>query len=92
MTTTAGRAAAGRSHFDRELEALRWHWGEAYEISWDDERGWWARRLDGLGGELIAACPDELYAEITADYRFRPVSRCAPDPPRPLPSRRGPAN
>jgi hypothetical protein len=83
MSTTADRTAAGRTLIKHELEALRWHWGEAYEICWDDARGWWARRLDGLGGELTADCPDELYAEITADYRCRPVARgSAPDSSR----------
>lgn len=54
-----------------ELEALRWDWGDAYEI----EHGWRARRLDGLGGWLTAANSGELYQVIAANYDARPVPR-----------------
>lgn len=57
------------------LEALRWDWGDAYEIGFDDDRSWHARRRDGLGGWLTATCPDELYEVIAADYAFKPVPR-----------------
>jgi hypothetical protein len=60
------------------LEALRWDWGDAYEIGRDDERGWWARRRDGLGGDLTAPDPDGLYEAIAADYALKPVPRSAP--------------
>jgi hypothetical protein len=81
MEHAAGRTAAstGMTAADREaLDALRWHWGDAYEIGRDEDRGWWARRRDGRGRDLTAATPDELLAEITADYTLRPVPR--PDP------------
>jgi hypothetical protein len=75
----AGRTAAGAGSMtaaDRKaLDELMHHWGEAYEIGWDSDRGWHARRRDGLGGELTAAGPDGLLAVISADYRLRPVPR-----------------
>src|SRR5260370_8426148 len=57
------------------LEALRWNWGDAYEIGHDDERGWWAKRRDGVGGYLTAADPGELRAVIYADHDLMPVPR-----------------
>jgi hypothetical protein len=58
-----------------ELEALRFDWGDAYEIGFDDEHGWHAKRRDGLGAILPAADSDGLYGVIAADYRDRPVAR-----------------
>ena len=60
------------------LEALRWDWGEAYDIGRDDERGWRARRRDGLGGDLTAPDADGLYEVIAADYAARHVPRDLP--------------
>ena len=78
--TTAGRTAAGKALIDDELEALRFHWDTAYEIDWDDEHGWRARRRDGLGGWMASASPDGLYQAIGADYGAKPVPRSyAPD-------------
>jgi hypothetical protein len=57
------------------LEALRWHWGETYEIGQDDERGYWAARRDRIGALLTAADPDDLEKAISADYKLRPVPR-----------------
>jgi len=74
----AGRTAAGAGMTAADkaaLDELMHHWGEAYEIGWDSDRGWHARRLDGVGGELAAAGPDGLRAEISADYKLRPVPR-----------------
>jgi hypothetical protein len=64
------------------LEALRFGWGDAYEIGRDDERGYWARRRDRLGGDMTAADPDRLWAEINADDALKAV-------PRDLPASRG---
>jgi hypothetical protein len=75
MEHAAGRTAASRARIDSELEELRWHWDDEYEIGHDDERGWRARRRDGLGGDLTAPDPDGLYGEISADYALRPVPR-----------------
>ena len=71
----AGRTAASKAQVESELEDLRWHWGDAYDIGHDDERGWRAKRRDSLGGWLTGADPDELYKLITEDYSARPVPR-----------------
>lgn len=71
-TTASTRATAADTD---ALDALRWHWGEAYEIGVDDERGWWARRGDGLGGDITASGPDELRAAIWENYALKPVPR-----------------
>jgi hypothetical protein len=77
MEHAAGRTAASMAATGHELGALRWDWGEAYEIEHGDEYGWRAKRLDGLGGWLTAAGPDELYGVIAADYNAKPVPRSA---------------
>ena len=43
----------------RELVDLRWHWDEAYEITWDGR--FRARRLDGSGS---------VDAGLSLDYRY----------------------
>jgi hypothetical protein len=60
------------------LAALRFGWGEAYRIGWDAVRGWWAWRCDGLGSDITAADPDQLWHAIRKDYDLKPVPRdCA---------------
>lgn len=56
------------------LDALRWHWDEAYDIGVEDGQ-WWYRRKDGIGGRETAATPDELRARIIVDYTVLPVHR-----------------
>ena len=58
--------------------ALRWGWGEAYCIGCDASRGWWANRLDNLGGDIVADDPDGLWRAILEDYTLRPVPRDLP--------------
>jgi len=60
------------------LEALRWDWGDAYDIGHDDEHGWHARRRDGLGDLLTAPGADELYKVIADDYALKAVPRNLP--------------
>jgi hypothetical protein len=72
---TAGRTAAEQAHIDTELEALRFHWDTAYEIEFDDEQGWRARRLGSQRDWLTGADPDGLYKEIREDYSALPVPR-----------------
>jgi hypothetical protein len=80
--SSAGRTAAAKALINAELESLRWNWDTAYQIEFSDEHGWRAKRLDGLGGWLAGADPDELYKAITDDYSIRPVPRSsAPDAP-----------
>lgn len=71
------QAAEGKTPDDQSLEALRWNWGEAYRIEWDATREWWARRRDGLGGDISAPGPDELRAGILDDYILKPVPRAS---------------
>jgi hypothetical protein len=55
------------------LEALRWNWGEAYEIGITGGL-WYARRLDGRG-TLEEGGPEKLRAAILKDYTALPVPR-----------------
>lgn len=72
-------AGGGISTADSDaLGALRFGWGDAYEIGHDDERGCWARRRDGLGGDITAGDPDALWAAIRADYDVKAVPRGLP--------------
>jgi hypothetical protein len=77
--------AAPQAADEQTLAALRWDWGEAYRIGWDAVRGYWARRRDGLGGDITSEDPGSLLAAIRADYSLKPVPRdlgrpAAPDP------------
>ena len=62
------------------LEALRYGWGDAYEITCGDGNDWQARRRDGLGGVINAPDPDALWTAICADYILKPVPRDLPLP------------
>jgi hypothetical protein len=59
---------------DTALDALRWHWGDAYDVGCDDGV-WWYRRLDGLDGTRTAIGPDEVRNAIVKDYTDRPLER-----------------
>ena len=59
---------------DAALDALRWHWGNGYDVGFGDGV-WWFRRLDGHGGTQTAIGPDEVRNAIIADYTERPVER-----------------
>jgi hypothetical protein len=55
-----------------QLADLRWHWGDAYAITWAGEfRA--VRRDNGLA--LQAESADELRALIRSDYSRHPVPR-----------------
>jgi len=56
-----------------DIAELRFHWGEAYKITWSDGR-FRAERLDGLG-HLEAATKAGLRRLIVDDYLKRPVPR-----------------
>ncbi len=57
---------------DRDIADLRWHWEEAYDISWDG-RFRASRRDDGT--TLHAGTAGELSESIRSDYVTRPVVR-----------------
>jgi hypothetical protein len=90
MERAAGEAAGGQQDEDRApfpqaaLEALRWNWDSAYDIGFDREHGWTARRKDGRGALIEAGWPEELRREILADYMDMPVSRVGADSPEHL--------
>ena len=65
---------ARTTDLDAALALLRWHWGDAYDISVDGDQ-WRAVRKDGEGGMITASRPDELRVLIVADYNARPVVR-----------------
>lgn len=56
------------------LDALRWNWGEAYEITLDGGR-WRAWRRDRIGGVIEADGPEGLRNAILDDYLTRAVPR-----------------
>jgi hypothetical protein len=56
----------------REVAELRWHWDEAYDITWD--RRFRARRLDD-GTMQEADTAAELSKRLREDYTERPVLR-----------------
>jgi hypothetical protein len=57
------------------LNDLDGRWGEAYDLAVTGD-GWVARRLDN-GRSLVASCPAELRALITADDRAETAARAA---------------
>jgi hypothetical protein len=67
-----------------DLTDLRWHWGDAYDISVRYGMFRAVRRDDGAA--VTATTAEHLLAEIHADYRARPVPR---DPPVMPPAWRG---
>ena len=56
----------------RDLKDLRWHWGRAYEISWDGQ--FRASRRDDLA-ELAGSTAQDLRQLLRDDYIARPVRR-----------------
>jgi hypothetical protein len=64
----------GSAAVDEALEALRYHWGDAYDIGVGAGR-WEARRVDGLGSVFAALSADGLEEKIRADYGAMPVPR-----------------
>jgi hypothetical protein len=79
MGEAAPQAAEGAwstaARDEEAIAALKWSWGDAYEVGEGSEGGWWAVRRDGTGGRIAAADPGELHALVSADYSLSPVSR-----------------
>lgn len=72
---------------DGPLAGLAWHWGSAYEISY--ERGQYRAVRRDDGSVVRADTAGELLREIRADYAVRPVprgpsSRCGPGTASPV--------
>jgi hypothetical protein len=62
------------SDWDKPLDELRWHWGDAYLIHFFRPDKWVAQRRDSHE-TMSAYSPVVLREKITADYNARPVSR-----------------
>jgi hypothetical protein len=62
------------SDWEGPLDALRWHWGGAYLISFFEPDNWVAQRRDDRS-VLRSDSAAELREKILADYTARPVSR-----------------
>ena len=58
------------------LDELRWHWGDAYLISFFEPDNWVAQRRDDRS-ILRADNPADLREKIYEDYTAHPVSRSA---------------
>ena len=78
MDEAEPQPATGKTADEQVLEALRLEWGQSYRVGCDDERGWWAQRRDGLGGDITAEAPDELNTALSEDYALKPVPRLMP--------------
>jgi hypothetical protein len=61
---------------EEQLEELRHHWGDAYQIERTGPDTWLAARRDGRGA-VHANTADELMDAISRDYLARPVPRDA---------------
>lgn len=62
------------SDWDKPLEALWWHWGEAYVICRPEPGVWIAERRD-THETIRSDTPLGLRDLIIKDYTARPVSR-----------------
>ena len=72
----SGDSAACRGQPD-ELDEVKFHWGDAYDI--DASSGTpTARRRDGKGAPLTDPLPAGLQRQIQADYAAMPVPRDLP--------------
>ena len=60
--------------YDRDLDELRWHWGDAYVLEYFGGATWVAQRRDSHS-TLGAKTAPELLDKIRADYLSHPVSR-----------------
>jgi hypothetical protein len=68
----------------RQLDELRWHWGEAYLIHYFETADKWVAQRRDSYATMSADGPAELLDLIREDYRRHPVSRATgtatPDP------------
>ncbi len=59
----------------RDLDELRWHWGDAYLIEHFPGPGKWVAQRRDSHSTFSAADPEALLEKIRADYAVRPVPR-----------------
>jgi hypothetical protein len=60
-----------------ELEEVRYHWGEAYDVTAGSGE-FTAQRRDGKGAKLTDPAAGGLLRQIRADYQADPVPRDLP--------------
>jgi len=60
--------------YETPLDELRWHWGDAYLISFFEPDIWVAQRRDDRS-VLRSDSPADLREKIVTDYTAHPVSR-----------------
>lgn len=58
---------------ERDLTALRWHWGTAYDFAWNGEK-YTATRRD-TGRVLTSQTVPWLWDLVRADYLASPIPR-----------------
>jgi hypothetical protein len=54
-----------------ELNDLKFHWDEVYEIAYDEKTRTWSARFDGEDYWLVGRTGDELRQAIRLDYQDR---------------------
>jgi hypothetical protein len=54
-----------------ELNDLKFHWDERYDIAYDEETREWSARFKGTDYDLVARTGDELRHVIRLDYQDR---------------------
>ena len=64
-------SAAMNAELQSELNDLKFHWDEMYEISYDEKAMEWSARFKGADYELIGRTGDELRHAIRLDYQER---------------------
>jgi hypothetical protein len=62
---------AMNAELQSELNDLRFHWDEMYEIGYDETTRLWSARFKGADYEMIGRTGDELRHAIRLDYQER---------------------
>jgi hypothetical protein len=62
---------AMNAELQSELNDLRFHWDEMYEIGYDETTRQWSARFKGADYEMIGRTGDELRHAIRLDYQER---------------------
>lgn len=61
------------------LTGLQFHWGEAYDITYEEHSGTWRARRRDTGDLIEADSSGELRGKIADDYAAKPVPQ-EPEP------------
>jgi len=74
MTSLTGpdpMRCAMNAELQSELNDLRFHWDEMYEIAYDEATREWSARFKGADYEMLGRSGDELRHAIRLDYQER---------------------